>query len=100
MKQRTQLRIRPAGPILPTSVERILERYPQRQEAWGYDRESNSFSIEASTLSAIDGKDPWNRPLSKTHPMAEFRDNEQEITHWKTMTTVAGERVDLTIFND
>lgn len=75
-----------------------LQKYPQRNDAWML-HDDGGFSAEASTLDANGNKDPWNRPLTVQNSK-EHRDADNDITHWTGTTTVAGDPVKLTIWND
>lgn len=76
-----------------------LQKYPQRNQAWSFHSEDNSFTIEESTLQGNGTKDPWNRPLNLLGKTL-HKNDEGDTTHWTGYTTVAGDRVDLTIWND
>lgn len=75
-----------------------LETYPPRYDIWML-HEDRGFSVEDSTLRGNGRKDPWNRSLDHVK-FKEHRDRDNDITHWTGTTTVAGDRVNLTIWND
>jgi len=75
-----------------------LLKYPQRYDVWMFHEKDRSFSAEASTLDGNGRKDPWNRELPDN--FVAHRDRDNDITHWTGHTTVAGDRVSLTIWND
>jgi hypothetical protein len=75
----------------------IVKRYHVRNHNWHLDAESG-FVAEASMLGDR-WLDPWGRPLI-VHNMKPMKDREGETTHWTGFTTVKGEKVRLTIFND
>lgn len=80
------------------TIAQLIEKYPVRNEIW-MAHDDGSFSAEDSTLSGNNARtDPWNRPLPSTYQTNKNR--EHEITHWTFKTTVAGQSITLTIWND
>ena len=88
-------------PPFPMTLTELVERYPVRNVRWHghWDiREGVSFTLEASDHIGVCITDPWNRRLP-TNAVVN-RDPEGDITHWDYTTSVAGNPVKLTIFND
>ena len=80
------------------TLETLLGKYPQRNKEWDAhsDRGTPCFYTEASDLAG--GGDPWDRPLPQEYTVV--RDGEGEVMYWEHVTTVAGQKVLLRIYND
>jgi hypothetical protein len=84
------------------TLNEALERYPIRSKHhWCRYNEADG-SVRFSTFISDFGRaypfDPWNRGLP-CNPEVE-RDAEGEVQCWNYVTTLAGNPVKLTIFND
>lgn len=84
-----------------TNAERLVKRYPIRNDVWMFHKDDGTFSVEDSTLAGQPGRgrlDPWNREMPSG--MTAHRDRENDITHWTGVTTIKGEPIHLTVWND
>lgn len=79
------------------TLTEAFRRYPIKNPRWN--RHENSFSTFASDHKNIHMTDPWNRDIF-TGNVAVNRDPEGDVTDWVYRTTVAGNMVELTVFND
>jgi len=80
-------------------IEDVLKKYSQKNKAWYYDKKSQTFTADASDLGRGTWKDPWNRSIRDSW-ISPIRDREGDIQKWTGHTTVKGEKINLTIFND
>jgi hypothetical protein len=84
--------------IVSESPQELVRRFPIRNDKWHFDNATGKFIAERSEL-GISMLDPWSRPIptDALHPQ---RDQEGEVWGWLGSTTIEGEMVSLTIFND
>ena len=78
------------------SVQDVLREFPARNNTWM--ALDSGFCVEISDFGKRPIYDPWGRPIPGK--LTEFRDSENETTHWIGTTTVNGFPIRLTIFND